>query len=382
MRRTSPATTASANGRSLVVRRWSLALPAPITAQITSVVARVHHAVDDFVVAAVPTDRDDQRAAGFRGARASSRACPALSVGHTGPGCSGTSCAEVRAQLFGRRGASPVLFGLKITTIRSKGADMSVIVRWNTPETGFPPSAACRLNHIPQPGDSPGSVALPPGPESSDAHHWHEGASRDRVVRGRPARRRRGQRRNRAGDRPRATRGRPPRPRREPERPPGRAARVEVAEPMTEDTPYRPVSDWVCSAPGWPSGSWPPTTGETSGPSSGAGASSTGREWSCSSVATCSPRHLPDAPLAGSAASTAAPPCSSTTSPVVCSSSPRRSEAHGALWHVPHPDPTTGRGFVDTIFAAAGTRIVSPLTVPVRCAHSDWSHRSPARVPR
>jgi nucleoside-diphosphate-sugar epimerase len=26
------------------------------------------------------------------------------------------------------------------------------------------------------------------------------------------------------------------------------------------------------------------------------------------------------------------------------------------VWHVPHPDPTTGRAFVDTIFGAAGTR--------------------------
>jgi nucleoside-diphosphate-sugar epimerase len=31
-------------------------------------------------------------------------------------------------------------------------------------------------------------------------------------------------------------------------------------------------------------------------------------------------------------------------------------EAYGAAWHVPHPEPTTGRGFVDTIFTAAGTR--------------------------
>jgi hypothetical protein len=34
MCRTSPATTASASGCLPVVRRWSLALPAPITAQI------------------------------------------------------------------------------------------------------------------------------------------------------------------------------------------------------------------------------------------------------------------------------------------------------------------------------------------------------------
>jgi nucleoside-diphosphate-sugar epimerase len=33
-----------------------------------------------------------------------------------------------------------------------------------------------------------------------------------------------------------------------------------------------------------------------------------------------------------------------------------RPEAHGAAWHVPHPDPLTGRELVETIFAAAGTR--------------------------
>ncbi len=33
-----------------------------------------------------------------------------------------------------------------------------------------------------------------------------------------------------------------------------------------------------------------------------------------------------------------------------------RAAAHGAVWHVPHPDPVTGREFVDAIFAAAGTR--------------------------
>jgi nucleoside-diphosphate-sugar epimerase len=31
-------------------------------------------------------------------------------------------------------------------------------------------------------------------------------------------------------------------------------------------------------------------------------------------------------------------------------------EAYGAVWHVPHPEPTTGGAFVDAIFAAAGTR--------------------------
>ena len=31
-------------------------------------------------------------------------------------------------------------------------------------------------------------------------------------------------------------------------------------------------------------------------------------------------------------------------------------EAYGAVWHAPHPEPTTGRGFIDSIFAAAGAR--------------------------
>jgi nucleoside-diphosphate-sugar epimerase len=34
----------------------------------------------------------------------------------------------------------------------------------------------------------------------------------------------------------------------------------------------------------------------------------------------------------------------------------RHPAAYGTVWHVPHPEPTTGRGFVDAVFAAAGTR--------------------------
>ena len=45
-----------------------------------------------------------------------------------------------------------------------------------------------------------------------------------------------------------------------------------------------------------------------------------------------------------------------------------QADAHGAVWHVPHPDPLSGRALVDMIFAAAGTRPpVTPLgTTAVR----------------
>jgi nucleoside-diphosphate-sugar epimerase len=33
-----------------------------------------------------------------------------------------------------------------------------------------------------------------------------------------------------------------------------------------------------------------------------------------------------------------------------------RADAHGRVWHVPHPEPITGRAFVETIFREAGTR--------------------------
>jgi nucleoside-diphosphate-sugar epimerase len=34
-----------------------------------------------------------------------------------------------------------------------------------------------------------------------------------------------------------------------------------------------------------------------------------------------------------------------------------RPEAHGTAWHIPHPDPLTGRELIEMIFAAAGTRV-------------------------
>ena len=45
-----------------------------------------------------------------------------------------------------------------------------------------------------------------------------------------------------------------------------------------------------------------------------------------------------------------------------------QADAHGAVWHVPHPDPLSGRALVDMIFAAAGTPApVTPLgTTAVR----------------
>jgi nucleoside-diphosphate-sugar epimerase len=45
-----------------------------------------------------------------------------------------------------------------------------------------------------------------------------------------------------------------------------------------------------------------------------------------------------------------------------------RPEAHGAVWHVPHPDPVTGRGLVDMAFAAAGhtPRVTALRTTAVR----------------
>lgn len=39
-----------------------------------------------------------------------------------------------------------------------------------------------------------------------------------------------------------------------------------------------------------------------------------------------------------------------------------RPEAHGAVWHLPHPDPLTGRELVDMVFAAAGAR---PRVTPI-----------------
>jgi nucleoside-diphosphate-sugar epimerase len=45
-----------------------------------------------------------------------------------------------------------------------------------------------------------------------------------------------------------------------------------------------------------------------------------------------------------------------------------RADAYGAVWHIPHPDPVTGRELVEAIFAAAGTgaRVTAHSTAHVR----------------
>ncbi|HWM05688.1 MAG TPA: NAD-dependent epimerase/dehydratase family protein, partial [Actinophytocola sp.] len=288
--------------------------------------------------------------------------------------------------------------------------------------------SSCRLHDIhetgpgrTEPGNSPGSAAQRHGRQSSGVHRWDEGASRERVVRGRSARRRRGHGRNRTGDRPelQATGHRVRAVNRSGRRAAGPGVEVvaadatdaarmrqvcdgaavvyncvnppflrwrelfpaavdgvlagasaagavlvfaddtwmygRVAEPMTEDTPYRPVSAkgvlraWLAERvlAAHHRGDVRAVIGRA-GELYGPGVESLfGRNLFGAALAGRTARWLGRLDLA--------------LTPLFIDDFARgllvlaeRSAAHGGVWHVPHPDPTTGRAFVDTIFGAAG----------------------------
>lgn len=120
MRRTSPATMASIKGCRRVARRWSLALPAAITAHTaSSLPACITPSTTSLYPPSPLTETISGRPV-CAACRARVLAWPACSVGCMCTVTSGNRSASSVRNCSASRGASPVLCGLKTTITRSK----------------------------------------------------------------------------------------------------------------------------------------------------------------------------------------------------------------------------------------------------------------------
>src|SRR4051794_23448065 len=127
IRRTSPATIASASGRSRVTRRWSLALPAARTAHTASLSPACMTPSTTSLYPPSPLTETSSERPEPAASLARSRACPAYWVGQSSTGTAGSLRVSSARSSSADRGASPVLFGLKMITIRSYGLTVELL---------------------------------------------------------------------------------------------------------------------------------------------------------------------------------------------------------------------------------------------------------------